>query len=168
MSGPNQHYTFVHRALPSIFFRDPSWFFAVLNGPDAQRFLGDIWQQVAERTPPEGHRPAEGLSAEAFIVDDLLVALVSLPAPAEATEAHFAAAVAGFADPVEPSVDKLAWSRFFTLEHGLDFRTEEPCTYLCEWTRAGQHRNLGGGPAADREAFVRALVAEIEGGRPEA
>lgn len=170
-SGPSQHYTFVHRALPSVFFNDPSWCFAVLNGPDAQRFVADLWRRVGERTEPSGHRPAEGLKAETFLegpeAAPIVFALVTLPAPAEAAEAHFAALVAGFADPSAPTIDKLAWSRYFTLEYGVDFQTEQPCTFLCEWTREGMHRNLGGGPPAQAGAFVGALLGVVTGGADE-
>lgn len=155
--GPSQHYTFVHRALRSVLFRDPSWFFAVLNGPDAGRLLGDLWARAGERAPADARRAGEGLRAQTFVEGPHLYALITLPPPAEPAEAHFAAAVAGFGDPAAPSLDRLAWSRFFTLEHGLDFRTEEPCTFLCEWTQEGRHRNLGAGPEADAGAFVRAL-----------
>lgn len=160
-AGPSQHYVFVHRALPSVLFRDPSWLFAVLNGPDAQRLLGDLWSRAGERIPPDGRREADGLGAETFIDGPHLYALITLPPPLEVAEAHLAAAVAGFVDPAAPSLDALAWSRFFILEHGLDFRTEEPCTFLCEWTQQGQHRNLGGGPPADAGAFVRAVQAQL-------
>jgi hypothetical protein len=167
-SGPSQHYTFVHRALPSVFFNDPSWCFAVLNGPDAQRFVADLWHRVGERTEPSGRRAADGLKAETFLdgpeAAPIMVALVTLPAPAEAAEAHFAALVAGFADPSAPAIDKLAWSRFFTLEHGIDVQTEAPCTFICEWTREGEHRNLGGGPPAEEGAFVGVLLAGLTGG----
>lgn len=160
-AGPSQHYVFVHRALPSVMFGDPSWLFAVLNGPDVRRFLGDLWARVGQRTGPAEHRASEGLAAETFVEGPHLFALVTLPRPLEPAEAYFAALVAGFADPAAPSLDALAWSRFFTLEHGLDFRTEEPCTFLCEWTRDGKHRNLGEGPAAEPGAFVRALAVHL-------
>lgn len=167
-AGPSQHYTFVHRALPSVFFNDPSWCFAVLNGPDARRFVADLWRRVGERTGPDGQRAADGLAAETFLegpeAAPIMFALVTLPAPAEAAEAHFAALVAGFADPSAPVIDKLAWSRYFTLEHGIDLHTEQPCTFLCEWTREGTHRNHGGGPPAQAGAFVGALLARLAGG----
>jgi hypothetical protein len=157
-SGPSQHYTFCHRALPSIFFRDPGWLFAVINGADCQRFLDDVWTRAGEHSPAEGRRGGEGLRGEAFVDGPYLFALIHLPAPAEPAEGHFAAAVAGFADPDNPSIDALAWARFFTLERGVDYRTEEACTFLCEWTREGLHRNLGGGPEAQPGAFVAAVL----------
>lgn len=160
--GPSQHYVFVHRALPSVMFGDPSWFLAVLNGPDAGRFLGDLWARAGERSDPTSRRAGEGLAAETFVEGPYLFALVTLPPPEAPAEAHLAAAVARFADPDAPSLDALAWSRFFTLEHGRDFRTEEPCTFLCEWTREGTHRNLGEGPPAEAGGFVRAVLGQLE------
>jgi hypothetical protein len=160
-SGPSQHYTYCHRALPSIFFNDPSWFFAVINGQDGQRFLNDVWRRAGERSAPDRCGEPEGLRGEAFLAGDRLCALIHLPAPAEATECHFVCMVAGFATPDAPSVDQLAWSRCFTLERGLDFLTEEDCTFLCEWTPEGEHRNLGDGPPAEAGAFVAALFAVL-------
>lgn len=166
-SGPSQHYTFAHRALPSVFFRDPSWCFAVLNGPDAQRFVADLWGRVGERTEPEGQRAADGLAATTFLdgpeAAPIMFALVTLPTPTEPAEAHFVALAAGFADPSAPAIDKLAWARYFTLEHGIDLQSEQPCTFLCEWTREGTHRNLGGGPPAEAGAFIGALLAALAG-----
>ena len=160
-SGPSQHYTYCHRALPSIFFNDPSWCFAVINGADCQRFLNDVWARAGQRSAPESRREPEGLRGEAFLDGDRLCALIHLPAPAEPAECHLVCMVAGFATPDAPSVDQLAWSRYFTLERGLDFRTEEDCTFLCEWTREGQHRNLGDGPPAEAGAFVAAVLAVL-------
>lgn len=160
-TGPTQRYVFVHRALPSVLFRDPSWLFAVLNGPDAGRFLGDLWTRAGERSGPDERSASDGLGAETFIDGAHLYALISLPPPRVQSEAHLAAAVAGFVDPSKPSLDSLAWSRFFTLEHGLDYRTQGPCTFLCEWTSAGLHRNHGAGPPADAGAFVRAVQAQL-------
>lgn len=160
-TGPTQHYVFVHRALPSVLFRDPSWLFAVLNGPDVGRFLGDLWTRAGERSGADGRSASDGLGAETFIDGAHLYALISLPPPRAQSEAHLAAAVAGFVDPSKPSLDSLAWSRFFTLEHGLDYRTQEPCTFLCEWTNEGLHRNLGVGPRVDAGAFVRAVQAQL-------
>lgn len=164
-AGPSQHYTFVHRALPSVFFRDPSWCFAVLNGPDAQRFVADLWGRVGERTEPAGQRQAEGLAVTTFLegpeAAPIMFALVTLPSPQAPAEAFHAALVAGFADPTAPAIDALSWSRYFTLEHGIDLRTDDPCTFLCEWTREGLHRNLGGGPPAEAGAFVGALLAML-------
>lgn len=165
-AGPSQHYVFVHRALPSVLFRDPSWLFAVLNGPDAQRLLGDLWTRAGERSPPSERREADGLGVETFLDDSHLFALITLPPPLEVAEAHLAAAVAGFVAPDRPSLDALAWARFFTLEHGLDFRTEEPCTFLCEWTPDGRHHNLGGGPPAEAGAFVQAVQALLRATPP--
>lgn len=157
-SLPSQHYTYCHRALPSIFFHDPSWFFAVVNGADCQRFLTDVWAKAGERGDPGSRRGPEGLRGEAFIDGPYLLALIHLPAPDEPAECHFVCAVAGFAEPNKPSVDNLAWSRIFTLERGVDFQTEAPITFLCEWTQEGAHRNLGGGPEAEAGAFVGAVL----------
>ncbi len=51
--------------------------------------------------------------------------------------------------------------RFFTLEHGIDLATRSACTYLCEWTHEGTHRNHGIGPEAEPEAFVGAILQRL-------
>lgn len=167
VAGPSQHYTYCHRALPSIFFKDPVWLFSVINGADGQRFLSDVWARAGELSAPDSRREPVGLQGEAFREGNHLCALVHLPAPEEAAECHFVMMIAGFATPEEPSVDRLGWARCFTLERGVDFRSGEACTFLCEWTLAGQHRNLGGGPAAEAGAFVEAVLAAVaDGGAP--
>lgn len=156
--GSGHHYAFCHHSLPGVFFRDPGEFFAILQGPDAQRFLHDVWAWVGERADPETRREPEGLRAEVFRDDAAVFAIVYLPPPAEPAEGHMAVAIAGFADPERPSVGALSWSRFFTLELGQDFVSGEACTFLGEWTREGQHRNFGKGPAPTAEAFVTAVL----------
>lgn len=161
-AGPSQHYVFVHRALPSVLFHDPSWLLAVLNGPDAQRLLGDLWSRAGERSPLEGRREPDGLGVETFLGGAHLFALITLPPPHAVAEAHLVAAVAGFVDADEPSLDALAWARLFTLEYGVDLTTEVPCTFLCEWTPDGRHHNLGAGPPTDAAAFVQAVQAQLQ------
>lgn len=161
-TGPSQHYTFCHRALPSIFFHDPGWFFGVLGGDDRQRFLTDVWAQAGERSAPETRREPEGLRGAAIRRGPYLFALIYLPAPAEAAECHFVCMIAGFASPEAPSVDALAWARVFTLELGDDFTTGEACTFFCEWTRDGKHRNLGEGPEPTATAFVTAVLEAVK------
>jgi len=163
-SGPSQRYLFVHRALPSVLFRDPSWLHAVLGGPDAMRLLGDLWERVGKQAEPGSVGPPVGMGVEVFHDGAHLFALIAPPPPLAEAEAHLAAVVSGFADPTAPSLSALAWSRFFTLERGIDLTTESPCTFLCEWTREGRHRNFGVGPEPEPGAFVRALAERLAGG----
>lgn len=157
-----QHYVFAHRALPSVTFQDPTRMLAVLCGPDATRLLHDLWEQAGSHCSPEGKRTPEGLSVEAGRAgSDSIVAVIRLPSPGDIGEAHFVALVAKLASPDAPSLDKLAYTRCFTLERGVDFRTDQPCTFLCEWAEDGKHVNHGVGPAISEDAFVQAIFAEL-------
>ncbi len=147
-----------------MLFRDPSWMHAVLGGPDAMRLLGDLWERAGQRAEPGSVGPAEGMGVEVFHDGAQLFALITLPPPRADAEAHLAAAVSGFADRAAPSIAALAWTRFFTLERGTDLATESPCTFLCEWTSEGRHRNFGVGPSPDAGAFVEALGKHISAG----
>jgi hypothetical protein len=157
-----QHYVFAHRAIPAVTFRDPKNTLGILCGPDAARFVEDLWNQAAHYCSPEGTRPSKGLSVEAGRAgEDGLVVMIRMPPPSEISEAHFVALVAKLATPESPSIARLASVRCFTLELGVDFRTEKPMTFLCEWAEDGKHYNHGQGPAASEDAFVEAIFNHL-------
>lgn len=165
----SQHYLFAHRALPSVLFRDPAWTLGVLGGPDGERFVRDLWAQAGARVPPEAQRPADGLAVQVGGTGgNGLIASVHLPPPREITEAYRIAIVAKVADPSAPSLDRLEYLRYFTLELGHDLAADRPCTFLGEWTRDGKHRNLGIGPAVDEDAFIRAIFEVLQREQPPA
>jgi len=174
----SQHYIFAHRALPSVIFSHSSQVLAILNGRDGDRFLADLWDEAGEYYPPDQRRAPEGLHVEMRRAgDNGVIAVIWLPAPQDFGEAHLIAIIAKLATPEAPShrgeaesaeggaprgMDGLAYVRCFLLEFGINVMTEQPCTYLCEWTRDGSHRNLGRGPAVEERAFVEAIFDVLE------
>lgn len=151
----SQAYLFAHRALPQQLFADPGRFLAIVNGPDAGRYLADLWRHCGKFIAPGTATEPPPLSAEAFRVDDRIVAVIAPPTPTAPTEAHRIVVVAGLA-PGAADLSGLTDVRYFTLEYAIDITTEAPMTMLCEWTAKGVHRNHGGGPTADAPA--RALL----------
>ncbi|MBI3158035.1 MAG: hypothetical protein HYZ26_00360 [Chloroflexi bacterium] len=140
-----QPYIFAHLALPALFFRAPESMLRNFEqeGPEFLRYL---WRQIG--LEKGGHDEAAGMQIQVEIHKEAreIIGLISLPAPQNATEAFFVAAV--------HSPER---ARYFTLELGerLD---GSAYTVLCEWDTEGRHLNYGEGPAPDD---VRAFLAAI-------
>lgn len=135
------HYRFAHRVLPGIFFSNPSKFLQAYE-EDGDIFIHFFWTHAAEDLGGDDVLSAEGLSAE--LIDDKVI--VTLPEPKAITEAHFVGL--SFKDK-KPKV--------FTLEHSLDFATEEPCRVLGGWTDDGTHLNLGVRKIETTTEFAKAM-----------
>ena len=96
-----------------------------------------------------------------YLEDNTVVGLVIFPPPKGITEAYFVATV--YRPPVKKkwfSKEK-ALVRFFTLEHGIN-SDGSPRTVLCEWTNDESHLNLGNGPEAIAEAFLKEVYALLK------
>jgi hypothetical protein len=155
------HYAFAHQALRAVALDNPLGCLAVLASPDARPFLADLVRSVTEFCRDRGMEPSAGLA-----VDDLTVhrvralghpcAVVEMPAPRAAAEAHYVA----IALTAEPSENPEA--RYFTLEKGLQLDGAARAV-LCEWTADGTHRNYGDGPPLGVERFLRAIEDLLSG-----
>lgn len=161
-----QHYIFVHRALPSVFYSDPKKFIALLT-QDGRGFLHFLWDRVWERELKSnrmaGNRiAAYGLDCEIRkLQDGATLALITLPPPKGMTEAYFVAAVyRPSRRTLFPKQETLA--RFITLEYGRNL-DGSPRTVLCEWTDTHLHDNMGDGPEPTLDAFFEAVCALISG-----
>jgi len=154
-----QHYEFAHGALPHLAHTNAPQVLAILNGPDGQRYLNDLWNKAGSRVGAAG---AYGDGVPRCVVsatgNNGLVAAIHMPAPNQLAEAFITLIMARFADPESSSLDHLSWVRYFTLEHGLDHRSGASCTFVGEWTADGRHRNLGIGPPAQERAFVEHVL----------
>lgn len=146
------HYEFAHVALRDTFFARPQRF-AVALGTGREELLRRIWADVGDAVVKKkggaANLPPTGLAVTARRVGAGYLILVSLPAPARVSEAHF----------VGLAVDK---RRFFTLERGLNPHTGQTVTVLCEW-RGRRHVNYGAGPEPTVEAFADALTRILTG-----
>ncbi len=155
----SQAYVFAHQALPALAFSEPGKLLAILNGPDAEKFLQNLWGTAGQQCGPDDQRAADGLSHTVNAAGTTgVIAAVKLPEPKEVGEAHYVGIFGRFATPEEPDLFNLKWVRVFTLEYGLHPVGENRCTMLCEWTYEGTHKNYGEGPPPDEEAFVEAAM----------
>ena len=163
--GPSPHYAFAHLALRHAALGDPPGFLSLLASPRADRWLEALLTDVEIRCG----RPAGFAAGDATVhrvrVAARPCAVVELPPPTEATEAHFVALVL-LTDlaALDPGADpaSIDWrARFFTLESGFVFPGEPPRTVLGEWT-ATSHANYGDGPPPELDAFLAALEARLD------
>ncbi len=179
------HYWFAHHFLPRYVHGNPLAFFTQLLRQDQHRrameptlFIHTRWTMFEEQTgrikvegdPIHGGmvlRRVSGLSMSLHVCADRAVALVQMPAPERAPEAHFVAAVL-LGSPADPK----SWTpdlgaRVFTVEclHA-DMYPELPDArqkgVFCEWTKSGEHRNFGACIKAEQEAVLRAVTAALE------
>lgn len=142
----DQHYMFVHQALPAMFFADPAKFVTTL-AERGDEVLQTFWHQVGQQIREANRIPPAGLSAETRqLGDEARLILITLPAPKGVTEAYFVALA------YRPPTQQKGLTRFITLEYSLNLEGS-PGTMLCEWTADKRHRNLGPGPEPTLEAF---------------
>jgi hypothetical protein len=138
------HYFFAHRELPSAAYRFGADLVAAAR--DGRLTLGSVWDRVGEEL--EDPRPSDGLDVAYHAIDGYGILLVTLPAPAAPTEAHFAAIVLSTVDGAV---------RYFTLEDAYSPVDGSRYTVLGSWTEEGSHVNLGPGPLPRAELFLAAL-----------
>jgi len=163
LSPRGQHYYFAHIALRALAAEDPERLIMALASPDADSFLIDLWNAVEKDAAQPGEEnvvvPPDGLEAIPARVAGRSAALVILPAPRAATEAHFVAIVLNHEldEPAKPAPEPEYF--YFTLEKGfaLDASTR---TIFCQWDEAA-HKNFGDGPPADGRAFLDFIAQHL-------
>ena len=152
------HYQFAHLALPALAGRQSRFLFVALGRPDAQSFLIDLWQNVAETLPEEDRLAPDGLNCLCRRHGNYVIDLIVLPPPVGITEAYFTALVFG---PITNMETENLPVLYYTLEQGFNFITGEKRTVLGEWKidseGTGSHYNLGDGPDPDPEAFMKKI-----------
>lgn len=142
------YYTFAHQALPEVFFSDPLLMIKTLQENGAA-FLRYIWNKTEQYADAVEEGNSELIAVELSKINEMDMALVTLPLPQKRTEAYFIAMLAGVGG-LRP--------RYITLEYGLDLN-ERPYTVLGEWTEDNLHVNHGVGPQADTAEFLKAVKA---------
>ncbi|MCF2533316.1 hypothetical protein [Yinghuangia soli] len=144
---PRQHhYGVAHVILPKFVLEHGMVFATFALSGRLESVLHEMWAEAAS-VVPRGKRVApDGLGFRLFWGrKKQQLVLITFPPPQKATEAHFAAVF----------FDRSFKARYFTLERTVSEASAD-ATVLGEWTAAG-HANLGGGPVADPEAFVKAV-----------
>lgn len=140
------HYVFVHRALPSWFFKhaDLVWERLEKGGAPEARAL---WESVGESYDEELRIPSEGMRVEKLdpiAGHDAL--LVALPAAKRMTEAPYVLLLR--------KGDALHYLTYeLTVASDLSFNGDR--AVLCAWNAEGSHLNYGFAGALDQATFVR-------------
>ncbi len=155
------HYLFAHRVLPGRLWQNPSWFLETLYSEHTQGFLLTRWGEAAmELDESEFLPPGDKLRCDFVdLAGGYRAAIISLPEPRFATEAHMVAVVSRpeqrrFLFKTKPVL------RYFTLEYGLADDGMTPRTVFGEWTQ-NSHLNYGDGPAANPQAFLGAMESML-------
>ncbi|MBL9168949.1 MAG: hypothetical protein JNN07_14510 [Verrucomicrobiales bacterium] len=137
-----------------------------------QRRWSAIFETRYQLVRPHPNPLAEGLTFRR--VSDLAMsmefvggrhcALVSMPTPEESPQAYFVAVVqtSGGSDPKAWDQGSVS-ARIFTLELAQDSNPEK--AVLGEWVKEGLHRLIGFGVKAIREAFLKAVGANLDHGQ---
>lgn len=144
------HYTFAHRALPSLLFtRQPELISAFETR--GLEFVETLWNAVVKsdgaNDPPVDKT---GLSYSKEQIEGVTVYLVGLPKPVAIAEAFYVAVAI-----------KEGQARYFTLE--LSEPEVSGCassTVLGEWLKDGKHSPRCG-PNADKREFLKAIAATV-------
>jgi len=177
----NAHRLFAHQFLPPYVHQNPYAFFHGVFGPDLPgdgtgplRFIQARWMmfeeifRVNQRSPLERviFRRVADLAISAHEAAGRPVALVTMPAPEQPTEAFFVAIVL-----MESSMDLKRWSRdalarYFTLERSdvSPASAEGSVGLFCEWTKDGRRLNSGKSIPAEPGKFLEAVKAALQAG----
>jgi hypothetical protein len=175
------HYAFAHQFLPRYVQRNPYAFFSYLYNQDLPggaaeptRFIHSRWSAIFEQgaglTAQQGGpfrggmvlRRVTDLTMSIQELSGRASALIQMPTPEESPEAYFICVVLQSPAAHASSWPRNVQARVFTLEAMHSERPEGKTGVVCEWTREGQHRNLGFGVPADREAFLRAVTTVLQ------
>ena len=156
--GPSADYVLAHYALRQIALSEPLQMLAILASPDANRFIDNVMQDVAEQCGKPNTFDSDSVRIHPTRVNDYPCAIIEFPEPEEIAEAHLVAVV-GLIDmsAQEPPDDSAELNaRYFTLEKGMSLN-DEPRTVLAEWN-SETHSNYGDGPPATAADFAAAIA----------
>jgi hypothetical protein len=149
---------FAHRVMPAIFYGDPAMFTRYL-AQDKGNFLRFYWDKLTERIEkPEERVDPTGLSGEVRILDkNVQAGLIIMPLPEKVAEAYFVVTL------YHPEFKGAPLARYYTLELGNNFLTQQDYTVFCQWTADQAHGNMGEGPEPQIDAFLATVEATLEG-----
>jgi hypothetical protein len=150
-----QQLEFVSLVLPDLFHSLPDQFLFYLNR-DGNKFLNFYWNEAAKKVEKSHQKAAFGLNYELHTPrPQVKVALIRLPAPLEAGEAHFVA-LCYRPTRVTPFLGIGDQTKLLVLEHST-----EAATLLVELTRRLQRVVIGPGPEPRIEDFYQAVLGQL-------
>jgi hypothetical protein len=165
LSPRPQHTTFSQSTLRALAADDPEELVVALSGPGAEELLVDLWHEIgrdaASRDPDLTPLPPTGLEAIPARLAGRPAALVKLPEPRAATEAHFVAVVLNHELADAPKAAPAREFYYFLLEKSVADASGGGTTFA-EWDEgAAGRRDLGPGPAPDARAFLERVAEHL-------
>lgn len=177
------HYAFAHQFLPRYVHQNPRAFFSYLYDQqlpggvmEPTTFIQSRWSMFTDLVGGLSARPDEplagnlvfhrvtDLSMSTLEVNNHASALIEMPKCYRPPEAYFVCVVLNALAAHVGSWPEDVQARIFTLEFEFARR---PTGVICEWTTAGEHRNLGQGVPANRESFLKTVSDVLKhGGLP--
>lgn len=177
-----QHYLFAHKRLPKLFHQNPLRLIEELRSDQAQEFLVDFWEAIADNLEldEEDQATSTGLNLISKEEKDYGIIVISLPPPQASPEAYFIGLWMSYSNDYKKTP-----FRYFTLELENDLDEEDDQfvhsqniasqnAVFCEWTETGEHINYDKNPTPTVEKFIETIesltgvfIAElIEAQRP--
>ena len=159
------HYRFATQALLKAAEENPARCVGLLQSAGAQNFLNELWQAVRTGCESSGqvdHCEPDGLSAEMTQVGPYSAAIVTMPAPKVAAEAHFIAVVlrSFIRDSDGLTISRHPLLLYYTLERGPADAGGPPATVIGQW-EGTTHLSHGPGPNPTASAFRDALRSKV-------
>jgi hypothetical protein len=153
------HDNFAHTQLRRAARDAPGELMRVLASPGARTYLVTLWNAIGDSLPEEYRVAAAGLRVRVVDLDvHRRLAMVVLPPPEHATEAHMVGIVLEPRRRLFGILPRRSHVRYFVLERAEG----ESKTALCEWPAAESDRvHLGAGPAPSEQAFREAIEARL-------
>jgi hypothetical protein len=159
MAARKQHYLFAHRLLPEMAYKDPAQFYKVVGSSAGNRYLQTLWKKTAAVI----QQPS--IETDQLFVQVLgkRLAVIEFPSPIEAPESHFAAMAS------IPGKKRFGFlpgplkHYYFLLDFAAPAKKDNrPKTNLARLDKELYQFDLGPGPEPNREAFIQAVVKELE------
>ena len=152
------HYTFAHMVLSKLVLDRPEFAYEILNTPSAEDYLKSAWEKIDGLIQLEEILPYEGLSLSKHKNGtNTPIFLVKMPEALRMGEAHFVAIL--FQTEQSGLFKKkirIMDSKYYTLE----FHNEQQ-SMLCQWSKEGDHMNLGDFGTPDQQRFLELVKEKI-------
>lgn len=157
--GPRpHHYAFAHKLLCEMVFDRPDFAYRVLSSTGADEFLNGAWKKIDDLIQLDEILPSEGLSLSTHKNgNNTTIFLIKMPEALKMGEAHFVAI--SFQTEQSGLFKKkirIIDPKYYTLE----FHKEQQ-SMLCQWSKEGDHMNLGDFGTPDQQRFLELVKEKI-------